>query len=106
MLLFEDQQIKVYDSITELKHEYKLLRKSWKIELQNTIYKNVPIVTVYRTLYRDIQLLRSTDLQQTIIMEDTQMLDELQVSSELASTLENHLRRLIFLTDPFKWEVM
>eukprot|EP00102_Acyrthosiphon_pisum_P025998 XP_016663208.1 PREDICTED: uncharacterized protein LOC100573471 isoform X2 [Acyrthosiphon pisum] len=104
MRLFEAQQIKVYDSITKLKYEYKLLIESWETELKNVIDRNVPIEKVYKKVYKDIQLLRSTDHEQEIIMEDTEKLDELQVSSELAMPLEKLPKRLIFLTDPFKWK--
>ncbi|XP_060879967.1 uncharacterized protein LOC132951921 isoform X2 [Metopolophium dirhodum] len=101
MRLFEDQQIKAYDSIMELEYEYKLLKESWKAELKSG---NIPIETVYHKLYNDIQLLRSTDHDQEIIMKDTLKLEELQVSSELAMPLQKLRKRLIFLTDPFKWE--
>ncbi|XP_029345204.1 uncharacterized protein LOC100164407 isoform X3 [Acyrthosiphon pisum] len=104
MRLFEDQQINVYDSITELKQDYKLLIESWETELKNMTERKVPIEEVYKKLYEDIQLLRSTDHKQEIIMDYTQKLDELQVSSELVMPLEKLRKRLIFLTDPFKWE--
>jgi len=83
------------------------LRKSWITELQNITDRNCPNQNVYQNLYTDIQQLRSTvNEQETIIMEDTQELNKLQVSSKLATTLEKLPKRLIFLTDPFKWEVM